>query len=555
MMSDEICAVCGIPARRKCGGCQQVTYCDQNHQRQHWKDTHRSECRCYKISSNSLLGRHLTATRAIRRGEIIYRDPPLLLGPKVGSVPVCLGCHRNLIPLLQDDGRKKTLYTCRRCTWPLCGESCESSRLHTEECQLFSSKGYRARIAFNELEPERRDSSYCVILPLRAILLKNSDPQMYAKILTFESHLETRRTTQLYTIMQSNLVPFVQSVLGLRDVQGEEILELCGILDTNTYEIRVPEKGIKIRALFKEGAMLSHSCRPNTKHYFDDSMNMVLVAAVDIARNEVISASYSQPLQSTIQRRYIIKLAKCFECCCERCQDPTEFQTYISCIICPECSTTAKVIAVDPTDFRSAWQCQNHRCTYSESFQQYVTRNEAFQAKIVALSKGSPQEYELFLATHQSILHPWNTYALQVKYALCQLYDGKLDYIGKQQDLTEDQLHRQVDLCMGLLEVADRFEPGQSVFRGKLLLNLRKVLLVLKKQLGALFDTEMVPQSRNQQIEFGVRKKQKDIARKQVCTQPSLTYNRQLVEVEKELEEMMKSDPELGKQYKSSSQQ
>lgn len=36
------------------------------------------------------------ATRPIRSGEVIFRESPLILGPKTASVPVCLGCHRNL---------------------------------------------------------------------------------------------------------------------------------------------------------------------------------------------------------------------------------------------------------------------------------------------------------------------------------------------------------------------------------------------------------------------------------------------------------------------------
>ncbi|KAL9692809.1 hypothetical protein quinque_000104, partial [Culex quinquefasciatus] len=48
MVSLEICAVCGVPAGQRCGGCQQVSYCGKDHQRQHWKELHRKECRCYR---------------------------------------------------------------------------------------------------------------------------------------------------------------------------------------------------------------------------------------------------------------------------------------------------------------------------------------------------------------------------------------------------------------------------------------------------------------------------------------------------------------------------
>lgn len=51
MVNVDVCAVCGIPAAgQRCSGCQQVSYCGKDHQRQHWKQLHRKECRCYKVS-------------------------------------------------------------------------------------------------------------------------------------------------------------------------------------------------------------------------------------------------------------------------------------------------------------------------------------------------------------------------------------------------------------------------------------------------------------------------------------------------------------------------
>lgn len=56
-------------------------------------------------------------------------------------------------------------------------------------------------------------------------------------------------------------------------------MEIAGIFDTNSYEIRIPERGIKIRALYELGAMMAHCCQPNTKHFFDDELNLVMIAA------------------------------------------------------------------------------------------------------------------------------------------------------------------------------------------------------------------------------------------------------------------------------------
>ncbi|XP_062700427.1 SET domain-containing protein SmydA-8-like [Aedes albopictus] len=494
------CAVCGVSGGKRCGGCQQVSYCGRDHQRQHWKAGHREQCRCFKISKNATLGRHLTATRPINRGEVIYTDTPLLLGPKIASTAVCLGCHRSLAPqLLQrstdDDAPQIDFHHCRHCSWPLCGPACETSSQHKDECPLLarSSKAVRSRIHFNPTDPTRKESSYCVVVPLRALLLKRSNPQRFQNtFLTLESHLETRLKTPLYAALRTNLVPFVRDVLGMRaEVTEQELLQIAAILDTNCYDVRLPERDVKVRGLYELGAMMSHHCRPNTKHFFDEKLRLVVVATVDIPKDGVISISYTQPLMGTIQRRYAIQQAKCFECGCDRCRDPTELGTYVGSVVCPLCHK-AKVVPFDPLDLRSEWHCQSRKCSFREPAINMVRRNEHLQATVMTLSRSaSPRDgYERFLVTHLEapkddnggdgdgddngmLLHPWNTNVLQVKYALTQLYRGAAT------DQPEAHLRRQVALCQDLLEVADRLEPGFSPFRGKLLVALRDALLIL----------------------------------------------------------------------------
>ncbi|EAT44908.1 AAEL003788-PA, partial [Aedes aegypti] len=478
------CAVCDASGGKQCSGCQQVSYCGRDHQRQHWKAGHREQCRCFKISSNAILGRHLTATRPIRRGELIFNDSPLLLGPKIASIPVCLGCHRNLPPLMNSH-LQVDFYHCRHCSWPLCGPSCETATSHKDECPLLarSSKSIGSRLQFCFSDPTRKESVYCAVVPLRALLLKRSNPERFRDgFLTLESHLETRIKTPLYAALRSNLVPFVRDILGMGgEVTERELLEIAAILDTNCYDVRLPELDVKVRALYELGAMMSHHCRPNTKHYFDERLRLVVVATVDIPKDAVISISYTQPLLSTIQRRYAIQQSKCFECCCDRCRDPTELGTYLGSIVCPSCRK-AKVVAFDPLDLRSDWQCESRKCSFRESAVDAVRRNELRQAEIMAVARTvSPRDqYERFLVTHQlesskeelGLLHPWNSNVLQVKYALTQLYRG-----AATEPQPEAHLRRQVELCRDLLEVADRLEPGFSPFRGKLLVALRDALL------------------------------------------------------------------------------
>ncbi|XP_062539337.1 SET domain-containing protein SmydA-8 isoform X2 [Armigeres subalbatus] len=523
------------------------------------------------ISRNTALGRHLTATRPIRKGEIIFIDSPLLLGPKIASVPVCLGCHRNL-PTTSIDAHFD-FYHCRRCGWPMCDSSCEAALDHREECALLARtpKSIRSEIHFRPDDPHRKESLYCVIVPLRALLLKRSNPQRFRDVfLSLESHLEARIKTPLYAALRSNLVPFVRDFLGMgKEATEHELLQIAAILDTNCYEVRLPDRNVKVRALYELGSMMSHDCRPNTKHYFDERLRLLVVATVDIPEDATISISYTQPLLSTIQRRYAIKQAKCFECCCDRCQDPTELFTYAGSIVCPLCHR-AKLTAFDPLDMRSDWHCENRKCPFRESACDAVRRNEQLQATMMALARAdSPrEEYERFLTTHQQpstgLLHPWNTNVLQVKYALTQLYrqPGAKDEKAIVSQ-PEAQLRRQIELCRDLLKVADHLEPGFSPFRGKLLVELRDALLILRdqkhqdlSQWSATASQEHVHPAMSTAITKS-KQRQRRQRRGKIDTEAignsgeggGQTTKQLLQDVEAELAEMRKSDPTLDKFY------
>ena len=56
------------------------------------------------------------------------------------------------------------------------------------------------------------------------------------------------------------------------------------------------------------------------RHTFGPDNSVNLYSTVAIGKGEVISASYTQPLWSTYNRREHLKMSKCFWCRCERCQ-------------------------------------------------------------------------------------------------------------------------------------------------------------------------------------------------------------------------------------------
>lgn len=125
-----------------------------------------------QIASNSTIGRHCIATRDIKQNEIILRELPLVIGPKLVSPAICLGCNQNL----ETKQNKTNFYKCSKCKWPLCSENCEKSKLHIAECNRFYKSNFQCPINYVAQEKDRKETAYCTIVPLRCLLLKNEDP-------------------------------------------------------------------------------------------------------------------------------------------------------------------------------------------------------------------------------------------------------------------------------------------------------------------------------------------------------------------------------------------
>lgn len=129
--------------------------------------------------------------------------------------------------------------------------------------------------------------------------------------------------------------------------------------------------------------------------------------------------TYTQTLKSTLERQEHLRQAKCFDCLCNRCSDSTELQTYFGAISCSRCKT-GKILSTDPLNSLAVWQCEI--CSHEIGAKQIKWGNNAIQKEIENLNKKDPREFEQFLLKYDQALHPLNTHAVQIKYALTQLY-------------------------------------------------------------------------------------------------------------------------------------
>lgn len=413
----------------------------------------------------------MLANRDIKKGEIILKEFPAAIGPKTSSFPMCLGCHKliNLKP------GERFYYKCEKCTWPLCGPACEVSDIHIKECEMMHTRKFRSSLDYDGTK--KMESAYCVITPLRCMLLKNDKPEVFAKIMNLEDHLEERSKTQLYKILKSNIVTFMKNILGLKGIDEEIVMRIVAILDTNCFEIRVPNQASKLRGLYVSAAMMSHDCKPNTRHVFEDNYQMLLIASVDIPKGGIISTTYTQTLQGTLQRRLHLRSVKYFDCCCARCSDPTEFGTFIAGIICSRCKT-GRILPTNPLNNQAVWKCNS--CPHDVPARQVSWGNDTIMKEVRDLDRTSPKKFEEFIIKYQKTLHEGNTHIIQVKYALTQLYGNIPGFL--MHELNDAGLNRKISLCRELLDLADILEPGFNHFRGSLLLDLQGSLAVQAKR-------------------------------------------------------------------------
>ena len=84
-------------------------------------------------SESGTYGRHLVAARDMARGEAVFVEPPLVVGPWAPDVPVCIVCL----------DAEAALGVCPRCGFDICGD-CRRRHDGGEECVALSrARGLR----------------------------------------------------------------------------------------------------------------------------------------------------------------------------------------------------------------------------------------------------------------------------------------------------------------------------------------------------------------------------------------------------------------------------
>ncbi|XP_042873477.1 SET domain-containing protein SmydA-8-like [Penaeus japonicus] len=441
-----LCANCGFLAKLRCASCRQAFYCKKECQKKHWNSGHKERCKPFKVMESKELGRYMVASRDLKAGDIIFKDEPLVVGPKTITEPVCLGCYKRV------DGT----YRCSVCEWPMCGPACEKLPDHQPECVIGREIGSPIDIQ----DFDEPNHFYELVYPLRCLALKKKSPKKYEQLMSLESHYEDRKGTWVYKENHRRVVHMLRNYFFLQEFSAQDvdsseksIHTVTGIIDVNALEIRLTDS--EILGLYPVFAMLEHSCTPNTKHTFNASRQVVVKAAVDIKSGEHLSTMYTHVLWGTIARRDHLKHSKYFMCTCFRCADPTELGTHFSALRCKNCDH-GFVLSAAPLDELADWICTSCNSTMTAAKVKDINLKLGEEVESVIAMPSVEKLEELINRMAKTTVHPNHFHLFAARHTLLQLYGRDPSSTG------EESMKKKEKLCQDFLKVCTALDPGMA---------------------------------------------------------------------------------------------
>ncbi|XP_037932383.1 SET domain-containing protein SmydA-8-like [Teleopsis dalmanni] len=260
----------------------------------------------WEVGVSKIAGRGVFATRDLKRGEIIFRDMPLIIGPaarKEDTLNMCTMCFK----MLPD-----TKFMCRQgCSLPICA-LCGKKKEHKADCDLLKSWG-----------PNEPDVANSVVIRLlcvaRAINLTKDQRDL---IYCLQANLDNNHRTEV-----RNGAKCFKNFPNDKKI-FEIMNRTVAVLRTNgfdeTSERTNDNQEFFYRALFPLFAVMNHDCVPNSYYTFEEKTNIMTArASVDIPAGTEITTTYTKLFTGNIARHLFLKMKKTFTCKCARCSDPT----------------------------------------------------------------------------------------------------------------------------------------------------------------------------------------------------------------------------------------
>ena len=284
------CFICSELAELVCQKCEKVAFCSEDHGRLHCREGF-AQCFPYRVGCTDGVGRQLLTTRDVIKGEVIYVEDPIVVGPTQECAPICLCCLRAI----------DTSYLCRGCGYPFCDEECAADPSHRLECQVLSN-------APPPVLGDGQNNAYHPILPLRLLLQQSQNPTRARLAEQLMDHTEERKGSDYWVFSEEHVVKFLLDSCKQTQWTNEEIRNAIGVLEVNGYEIKNLQT-CGYRGLFPLTSLVSHKCIPNCKMVLNTEAPYTnkMVAGQDLKAGEEIAISYLRPSMCSLIRRKAIK--------------------------------------------------------------------------------------------------------------------------------------------------------------------------------------------------------------------------------------------------------
>ncbi|XP_076222065.1 SET domain-containing protein SmydA-8 isoform X2 [Nomia melanderi] len=482
MESQTVCAICGQFATHKCSACESVYYCCKEHQRKGWKK-HAEVCKPYKLAEDQILGRHYVATRNIKVGEIILKDEqPLLAGPMYNSIPVCLGCFTALY--------KDSAVPCSKCGWPLCPDCKE----HGLECDFTCSRRDE-KVSITRF-PYTHPSYQCINV-IKTLSMKHANPEVYKKLLSLESHTDRINEEKSFTFEEAaKITRFIKRFFRADDITEEEITRIVCILQVNGHEVPLTEP--PHIAVYELASLIEHNCKANCSKTFTDEGGLIIHAGMPIAKGDHISICYTDALWGTANRRHYLSQTKFFDCICDRCKDPTEFNLMFNALKCNKTNCTGYTLPKTfLTQEQQPYVCGT--CKLSMSYDEVEQILERVGVDLSKIKKNDVTACKEFLSRYKNVLHPNHFYNVDIIVALVQLIgqqNGGLATVDENLLIEKIELSKNLDNLLRILVPALAEFSRRHTEEGTLILLMESKKCLLESYQLLKYEPKVLPEGK-----------------------------------------------------------
>jgi len=346
---------------------------------------------------------------------------------------------------------------------------------------------------------------YAIITPIRTLMMQRRGDPDWDLVWMHMSHQESRDKSEYWTKATNRIVDRLRIAIKLSDPEEIQLVKaILGIHLVNDFEITPYQpnrelgyettEGVQsIGGLFALASMPSHSCVANATHDFsrrEDGFKMTMRSVVKIPKGSDITHSYTEPLDSILTRKALLRLGKFFECECVRCCDASEMGTYTSALVCHKCDKArqkakdkqpfGRVLPSDLTNEASDWVCDS--CGDKVKADVVTGRVAKIKAEAERLDADPKvEELENFVARYSGkVLHPNHVLVVDKVYNLAKMY-GRMEGYGADV-LTDEQLKTKRDLCERALKVLNVIMPGRMRKRAMMMYELHVPLVMLSNR-------------------------------------------------------------------------